>query len=231
MTTRTDIAQADSPGVLRIGKRLRWTWRALTVVGVVGTVMGVAGYVRGSLWMTILGALLFAVSGAGLTVGWLVLAVALMRRSPSRRHWLTRLAVATVCWAGISATVCMVWRQSVQVMHAFRHQTPSSDAEMRLLCHRCLLWNPDPHDPIVWLVRDGDASSVPYLIWVIRWPSLSCGRSHAIEALERITNHSLGTTHAAWSKWYARNRHRSEVEWWADGFRAVSYTHLTLPTN
>ena len=100
-------------------------------------------------------------------------------------------------------------------------------AEIRSACHRTLLWAPGPHDEFIYLIRCGDNTSVPYIIWALRFmPSIEhreCTWGHALEALETITNNSPGSTRQAWAQWYAANKHRSRLEWWADGFTAAGY--------
>jgi len=52
---------------------------------------------------------------------------------------------------------------------------------------------------------------------------IACTWDHGIEALETITNNSPGRTRKAWLDWYAANKHRSRLQWLADGFTAQGF--------
>ena len=95
--------------------------------------------------------------------------------------------------------------------------------ESRELSHQVLRLPFGSHDAFLLLGKTGDETSVPRLIWALAWapgPEVrACTWSHGFDALAAITNQSVGRTQAEWRAWYAANRHKSRLEWIADGFR------------
>ena len=158
-----------------------------------------------------------------LAVAWTFVILLATRR---RASWINRIAFVVgtvVCWGGpILATVIFVLIPTVKINPVDLEDQdkllwcikPENAAEVRSICHRALVWDSDPHDVFIDMSRWGDESSVPYLLWSLRWmPSekiRSCTWGHGLDALRRITNHDAGETRQAWAKWYAANKGRSQ---------------------
>ncbi|MBN1917207.1 MAG: PQQ-binding-like beta-propeller repeat protein [Verrucomicrobia bacterium] len=99
----------------------------------------------------------------------------------------------------------------------------------RQVLHIALLAPVDHHDDYIHLIYIGDESSVPFLIWSLRWEerspdgSMVCTKAHCLEALEQITNNDPGCEHEDWQRWWRANRRKSRREWIFDGFKAAGY--------
>ena len=229
MTAQTESPSksADDSRHTRPGPPWRRIWCGLLVLGAAGGLLTVVGLLVG--WHALMnsGALLVGLAVAGLILGWLILLVAAVRRSPLRSGRIVGLLIVTVCCTGLIGAAYVVCWQPWRALRSLEFLGAASPAEMRSVCHRSLLWLPDPHDSFVGLVRVGDESSVPYILWALRsMPATgfrSCTWVHGIQALETITNNAVGTTRKAWAQWYAANKHRPQIEWWADGFTAEGY--------
>jgi hypothetical protein len=66
------------------------------------------------------------------------------------------------------------------------------------------------HDAFLLLSRVGDAESIPYLLWGLRWlpdtPKggvMPCTKAHCLEALRKITGHDAGLNYSDWAEWWA----------------------------
>ena len=200
-------------------------WWVFVIFGAGGIVLTAIGAVLGSHGVAGLGLVAFALAGVGfilewllLVIEWLLLVIDVVRRVGPGRNWMLRLLGATVCWAGLVLAVYLVlWRPMRTLRSGELAGTP---AEIRSLCHRSLLWNPKPHDEFQDLGFYGDESSVPYIIWALRWMpkdgARECTWEHGLEALRRITHHSAGSSRETWAQWYAANKHRTLEQWRAD---------------
>lgn len=101
------------------------------------------------------------------------------------------------------------------------------DDDVRYLCHQVIRFPTlgNAHDAFLSLARVGDETSVPRLISAfgsVPAPgpngSMECTWWHCLSALSAITNQNAGGTQAAWKAWYAANKHKTRIEWIADGF-------------
>ena len=87
----------------------------------------------------------------------------------------------------------------------------ASPQELRETAQRRLLAPySHPHDAFVILIDYGDAESIPYLLWGLRWlpdtPKggvMPCTKAHCLEALRRITGHDAGLNYSDWAEWWA----------------------------
>lgn len=66
------------------------------------------------------------------------------------------------------------------------------------------------HDAFLLLSEVGDAESIPYLLWGLRWlpdtpkgGGMPCTKAHCLEALRRITGHDAGLNYSDWAEWWA----------------------------
>lgn len=166
--------------------------------------------------------------------GLLILLVARRRTSAADRGVFVLGSI--VCWGGPLLAATIFFWIPMEKIHptdlddpdkVFWAMKPENADEVRLICHRALIWDVDPHDPFINLGHFGTESSVPYILWGLRGMPQEeprcCTWEHGLYALERITNHSVGSTREAWAQWYAANKNRGCVEWWADGFADEGY--------
>jgi len=171
-----------------------------------------------------------------LLVNLLLAAVALVRfcwiapRPACRRGLLVALLVAAVsCESLLVAAYVVIWepRRLLNRARWWNQGQVEDPAEVRALSHRSLALNPDPHDEFIALMRYGDETSVPHILWALRgMPEEGfrmCTWDHGLDALSWITNNSPGSTRRAWVRWYDKNKHRTRLQWWADGFTAEGY--------
>lgn len=164
-------------------------------------------------------------ASAGLAVGWVVMAAValIIRRNTFRTHWRALLAGTAICLGGFALVFYSL------VIYPVRNLSPDGPpAELRSLCHRCLVSSTDLHDAFLCLARVGDETSVPYLLWSFRsMPNIEeghvCTWDHGIKALSIITNHHPEKTREAWAQWYEAHKTKTMVEWWAEGFAAEGY--------
>jgi hypothetical protein len=115
------------------------------------------------------------------------------------------------------------------LLHNEKWMMKADKKDIRNLCHLTLLWGAE-HDAAVLLIRIGDRSSVPFLLWSM--PSqrsdymgiTHCTDDHFYEALSMITNQYAGDKKSDWMSWYAKNWNKSTDEWWQDGFKKAGCT-------
>ena len=162
-----------------------------------------------------------------IAVGWLLMLWFATRRLVSRAQWVVVLLGTAVCWGGpLLAGYVFVW-DPVYKMRNIDSWNPKTDSEARRIIHRSLVWNAEPHDEFLYLRGSGDESTIPYILWAfLRWhvgPRDGCTWAHGCDAFRTITNDSEGSTGEEWARWYAANKHRTRIEWWADGFTAEGY--------
>lgn len=178
----------------------------------------------------------FLLSAFSLVALWVLLILLVARRRTSAADRCAFVLGSIVCWGGpLLAAIIFFWIPMEKIHPTdldnpdklFWSMNPANADEVRLICHRALIWDVDPHDPFINLGRFGTESSVPYILWGLRGmpqeEPRECTWGHGLDALERITNHSVGSTREAWAQWYAANKNRGCVEWWADGFADEGY--------
>ena len=154
-----------------------------------------------------------------------------VERKKGRTRWARRAVCAGLVVAGLLIPAGIIVEyfacRPMRLLRDRQFLGSASQEEIRSLCHRILMWSPDPHDPFIYLADVGDKSSVPYILWALRWmpesDSRACTWGHGLGALKMITNADAGDTRAAWVKWWSENKHKSQVEWWADGFAALGH--------
>jgi hypothetical protein len=203
--------------------------RSLTGICIGGTILTAAGCILGSYDLVgpeVTASLLL--SHLGFAIGWLLIVLLFARRMVSTGRWRVLLLGTAICWGGPTLVgYVFVWGPTQKIRSS--DWNPTSDAEVRSVCHRSLVWRTEPHDEVIFLGNCGDESSVPYLIWWLRWvvPSdekqRDCTWSHALYALRTITNNSVDSTRGEWTQWYAAHKHQTRLEWWATGFTAEGY--------
>jgi len=156
----------------------------------------------------------------------------------STRRLRRNLLVAGASLGGIVAIVVLlgyllVVRPMLQLRDLDRN---ASIEEVREAYHRVIRIPGGHHDAFITLGHMGDETSVPRLISSLRWApsseggSMVCTWVHCFDALRAITNQDAGWTRAAWREWYAANRHKTRLEWIADGFTAGGTNATTSPT-
>ncbi|MBN2581641.1 MAG: hypothetical protein JXL80_01135 [Planctomycetes bacterium] len=214
---------ADTPATKR------WVCRAATVASALALAATVAGVLLGSRHLMSPGWLSLSLAAAGAAVGGIGLLVAARRRGAEHRRWLPALLGAAALGAGILAVGYLGFLRPLRLMQSEEFHYDADDAEMRQLCHLIMLWHPNPHDQFINLWHVGDESSIPYILWALRGMpqrrdgGMECTWWHGFDALRHITNNSVGDTREDWVRWYEANRHRSIMEWWADGFTAEGF--------
>ncbi|MHC9544834.1 MAG: ankyrin repeat domain-containing protein [Vulcanimicrobiota bacterium] len=104
----------------------------------------------------------------------------------------------------------------------------TSAKSMRSICNRILLWGPD-RNVLDYLAFYGDHSSIPFIIWAYcigsRMPEsyMHEESDYCKPVLIWITNRKAdGSSDEMW-KWYFRNRNKTDMELWTDGFRLQGY--------
>ncbi|HOI56060.1 MAG TPA: hypothetical protein PLP01_12480 [Phycisphaerae bacterium] len=205
----------------------RWPhWAALVALALALAAIA-TGYYMGSRPMkspTVTAVLLCL---AGTVIGAAALLPAVRRHGLERRRWQLALCGAGALGLGAAATFYVGILRPRNLMQSEEFYFNASDEEMQQLCHLTMLWWPDPHDQFINLWHVGDASSIPYILWALRaMPEngpMACTWWHGLDALKHITNHSDGNTRQDWVRWYEANRHRSVMQWWADGFAAEGF--------
>ena len=174
---------------------------------------------------------LFAILALPMTVacsfGWLLMIWLATQRLISGGSWRALFLETALCWIGpIVASYVFLW-DPLNKMHDMDAWKSPTQAEVRSVSHRLLIWEREPHDSFIGLINCGNESSVPYLLWALRrMPPLNnraCTWDHAHKALRHITNYPLGLTRDEWVEWYAIHSHQSCAEWWADGFTSQGY--------
>ena len=97
--------------------------------------------------------------------------------------------------------------------------TSTPQAEMRRVCHQVLrIPGGNHHDAFILLESAGDESSIPLLIWALRWQedtpspsqSMICTKVHCLEALQHITGANAGMNYRDWKTWSAGKKNRSD---------------------
>ena len=225
-------SETDGAAATEARKPRRWfRWCGIIIVVIVAAVLICAvGTATGTLIVPVPGLSLYATLGVGLLLAWLVIAAGrLVGRCGLRSRW-RRLLCSAACLLVIVAVVYFgAWRPARRLQDYEFTESLSAD-ELRRLSHRSALMGIGSYAAVEHLLEVGDESSVPYIIWAMgsqageascgcSWHVLPCGRS----ALRAITNHSPGDTQYAWARWYRDNKHRTPLEWWADGFTAEGY--------
>ncbi len=216
----------------RLATWSRWTWRSHVILGAGAVLTMGLGFVFASFPLLGLARWVLILAAAAYALGLVILNIAAERRSPSWIPLSLRLLCAAVCWFGLAAAAYLVFWVPFRTVNDGREFPGSgTPADIRRTCHRSLLWFWDPHDELIWMMRNGDETSIPYIIWALRWmpkgdkddEGIACTWGHGIEALETITNNSPGQTRKDWTRWYAANKRRTTLEWWADGFTAEGF--------
>lgn len=111
--------------------------------------------------------------------------------------------------------------------------TQRSGKNIRSICHRVLLWGLEAI-ALYHLAREGDHSSLPYIIWAMSITNIetNSGINHdyihgddhdCSSAISWISNQKAGDTSKEMWEWYWRNRNKSDIELWTEGFRAQGY--------
>jgi len=118
----------------------------------------------------------------------------LVRRSYRCIWRATTLAVLT-SWGSVFVAVYLIFWLPHQTLRDEAFLESATPAEIRSLCHRSLILNPDPHDTFIHLISYGDESSIPYITWALRYEPpgngpCTCTWSHGHEALSTIRNRS-----------------------------------------
>ena len=108
------------------------------------------------------------------------------------------------------------WWQAYRRLQDNNWVQAANPAEIRETAHRALRIPLvfDPHDAFLHLKRDRNASSVPYLIWGLRWQPhnppgdrmMVCTKEHCLAALRRITGVDAGLNYEDWRDWYNKSR-------------------------
>lgn len=99
---------------------------------------------------------------------------------------------------------------------------------IRSICNRILLWGPD-RNALEYLAFNGDRSSIPFIIWSYcinsRRPKsyINEESDYCKPALVWITNRKAGDSSDEMWEWYSRNRNKTDMELWAEGFRLQGY--------
>ena len=145
------------------------------------------------------------------------------------------LGTATCCGGTLGAWYAFVWEPIAIYRDSDRWGSLSAE-EACFMSHRTLVCCPGPHDDFVYLYYCGDESSVPFLVWSLRWmPSDEepriCTWGHALDALSMITNHSAGPNKEDWYQWYDANKNKSQREWWISGFVVEGYSEIAAGGN
>lgn len=207
----------------------RYLYGSLTGICIGGAALAAAGCILGS--CELVGPEVtasFLSSHLGFAIGWLLIVLFFARRMVSTGRWRVLLLGTAICWGSPALVGYMfVWGPTQKIRSS--DWKPTTEAEVRSVCHRSLVWRTEPHDEVGFLSNCGDESSVPYIIWALRWmPSdeeqRDCTWGHALYALRTITNNSASATRAEWTEWYAAHKHQTHVEWWANGFTAEGYS-------
>ncbi len=207
----------------------RYLYRSLTDICIGGAVLATAGCILG--FYGLVGPEVTAISllsSLGFAIGWLLRVLLNIRRLLSTGQWRGLFLGTAICWGSPILFGCVFVWDPIRKIHNLDWWNSATDTEVRSVCHRSLVWSTEPHDEFISLQNCGNESSVPYIIWAIRWMPLDehdrdCTWWHGLYALRMITNNSVGSMRAEWTQWYAAHKHQTRLEWWANGFTAEGY--------
>jgi hypothetical protein len=124
---------------------------------------------------------------------------------------LIALPVGAFACAALSLFLYYQWWVPNQRLKDPQWWNTASNGELKEVAQRILTCPVGGHhDAFLLLSRVGDAESIPYLLWGLRWlpdtPKggfMSCTKSHCLEALRRITGHDAGLNYSDWAEWWA----------------------------
>ena len=108
------------------------------------------------------------------------------------------------------------WWQANLRLRDVKWLDSANPTELRETAHRALRIPLvfDPHDAFIVLMHDGNADSVPHLLWGLRWQRhnppgngmMVCTKAHCLAALRRITGVDAGLNYEDWRDWYNKSR-------------------------
>jgi outer membrane protein assembly factor BamB len=103
------------------------------------------------------------------------------------------------------------------------------DAASRPLSHILISLDMGDSDLYVRLSKNGDKSSIPYLIQALKSESASSDiednymADTILKGLRRITGNDMGSSYEDWEKWWDGNKDKTEEQWWLDAVRREGY--------
>jgi hypothetical protein len=128
----------------------------------------------------------------------------------TRQRWLILAVIIFSAALIVSSATGLYWWNLQRKIMSFEWLQTATPAERKDVSER-LLWFPwgDPHDAFVFLIDDGDVSSIPSLLAGLRWQpdtppggGMICTKLHCLKALRRITGHNAGWNYSDWRKWW-----------------------------
>ena len=133
---------------------------------------------------------------------------------PLTRGSIVWLAASLVLVAASAAFLYFEWWVPNSKLRDLKWYDTAGKQELKATAQQALIIPfPGPHDAFLVLIREGDADSIPYLLWALRWQPdtkgvMTCTKAHCIKALERITGHKAGCNYQDWATWWeATGRH------------------------
>jgi len=121
------------------------------------------------------------------------------------------LAAAAFAFAALSLFLYYQWWVPNQRLKDLQWMNAAGNNDLKEAAQRVLTCPVGGHhDAFLLLSEVGDAESIPYLLWGLRWlpdtPKggvMPCTKAHCLEALRRITGHNAGLNYSDWAEWWA----------------------------
>ena len=129
----------------------------------------------------------------------------------SAKVLLVALAAAAFAFAALSLFLYYQWWVPNQRLKDLQWMNAAGNNDLKEAAQRVLTCPVGGHhDAFLLLSEVGDAESIPYLLWGLRWlpdtPKggvMPCTKAHCLEALRRITGHNAGLNYSDWAEWWA----------------------------